>query len=316
MNDIAARGTGQAAAVPAGHWAVAADQRARPLWLRLAGPILSIAIILAVINAFGARDLVELWQSLPRSPLFWLTLAALWAAVPVADFVIYRALWGLPIVGLAALFRKAATNELVFGYTGELQFYVWARRNADIPGSPFGAVRDVSVLSALVGNVVTIALLIMALPVLGRTPINPWGPNLIWSAIALIGSSIAVILFRHRLFALSRAQFWGIAAVHLVRAILVIVLFGTLWYLVQPTVTLGWWVILAAARQFVTRLPFLPNKDLVFAGLTAQLLSGDTNLTDTVVLVATLFAAGQVLIGGALAVIDLVREALLRRSAS
>ncbi|MBN8808305.1 MAG: hypothetical protein J0I47_08730 [Sphingomonas sp.] len=314
MNDVAGT-VNEAAAVPAGHWAVAADQRARPLWLRWAGPILSIAIIGAVINAFGARDLVELWRSLPRSPLFWATLALLWAATPVADFLIFRGLWGLPLAGLAALFRKAATNELVFGYTGELQFYVWARRHADIPGSPFGAVRDVAVLSALVGNVVTIVLLAMALPVLGQARINPLGPDLVWSAIALIGSSMAVMLFRHRLFALSRWQFWRIAAIHLARAVIVTILFAILWYLVQPSIALGWWVVLAAARQFVTRLPFLPNKDLVFAGLTAQLLSGDPNLTDTVVLVATLFAAGQVLIGGALAVVDLVREAALRRKA-
>lgn len=314
MNDMA-RIAGHAEAVPAGHWATAADQRAAPAWLRWAGPVLSIAIIAAVANALGARDLAELGRMLPRAPGFWLVLGALLAAQPMADFLIFRGLWHLPAAGLAALFRKAATNELVFGYTGELQFYIWARRHAAIPGSPFGAVRDVAILSALVGNVVTIALLAMALPVLGEARLNPLGPHLVWAAIALIGSSIAVMLFRRRLFALSPDQFRRIAAIHLARAVVVTGLFGALWYLVQPQVAFGWWIVLAAARQFVTRLPFLPNKDLVFAGLAAELLSGDPNLTETVVLVATLFAAGQVLIGGALAVADLAREAAAQRSA-
>ena len=294
--------------VPMGHWAMVAAQRAGPAWLRAAGPLLSIGLIIAVANALGARDLTALWHRLPRMAGFWLLLGLLLSAQPGADFMIFRGLWRLPAAGLAALFRKAATNELLLSYTGELQFYLWARQHAAIPGSPFGMVRDVAMLSALVGNVVTIALLAIALPLLGEAWINPLGPHLIWAAIALIGSSLVLMMFRRRVFALSREQILRIAAIHLARAIAVTILFGALWHYVQPDVAFGWWVILAAARQFITRLPFLPNKDLVFAGLVAGLLSGDPDLTMTIALVATLFAAGQVLIGGVLGVADIVRE--------
>lgn len=294
--------------VPPGHWAMVAAQRAGPAWLRAAGPLLSIGLIIAVAHALGARDLTALWHRLPRTSGFWLLLGLLLSAQPIADFMIFRGLWRLPAAGLAALFRKAATNELLLSYTGELQFYLWTRQHAAIPGSPFGAVRDVAVLSALVGNVVTIALLAMALPLLGEAWINPLGPHLIWAAIALIGSSFVVMLFRRRLFSLTRDQIWRILAIHLGRAVGVTVLFGALWHEVQPEIAFGWWVILAAGRQFITRLPFLPNKDLVFAGLAAGLLSGDPDLTMTIALVATLFAAGQVLIGGILGVADISRE--------
>lgn len=312
MNDMT-RIAGSAAGVPAGHWAKAAEERAGPNWLRWAGPILSVGVIIAVVNALGARDLIQLWRHLPRTPGFWVLLCLLLAAQPIADFVIFRGLWRLPAAGLVALFRKTATNELVLGYSGELQFYLWARRHAQIPGSPFGAVRDVAVLSALVGNVVTIVLLATTLPMLGKAWINPLGPHLILAAIGLVGSSLVVMLFRRRLFALTRDQIWRIAAIHLARAVVVTLLLGATWHYLQPEIAFGWWVILAAARQFITRLPFLPNKDLVFAGLAAGILSGDPDLTLTIALVATLFAAGQVLIGGTLAVVDLAREASATR---
>ncbi|MES2097185.1 MAG: hypothetical protein V4459_10550 [Pseudomonadota bacterium] len=314
MTDIAQPVSGaDVAAAP--DWTAQAAERGSAPWVRWAGPLLSIVVILAVANALGARDLGELWRSVPTSPVFWLTLALLAAIQPVADFMIYRLLWRLPLAGLAALFRKSASNELLFGYSGELQFYIWARRHAAIPGSPFGAVRDVAVLSALVGNVVTIALLAMALPVLGQAQLGSMGPHLVLGAIVVIGSSIAVMLFRRKLFALSPAQFWRIALIHLVRAVAVTIVFGLLWYLVQPEVAFGWWIILAAARQFVTRLPFLPNKDLVFAGLTAELLHNVPHVAETIALVATMFVAGQVLIGATLAVTDLVGEASVRKGA-
>ena len=292
--------------VSLGDWA---KERTGPNWLRWLGPVLSVGLIVAVANALGARDLLALWFRLPRTPGFWALLALLLSVQPLADYLIFRGLWQLPLAGLIPLFRKAAANELVLSYTGELQFYLWARRHAKIPGSPFGAVRDVAVLSALTGNVITLVLLALALPMLGKAWINPLGPHLVWAAIALIGSSFVVMLFRRRLFALSRAQIRRIATIHLTRSIVVTILFGALWYYVQPSVALGWWIILAAARQFVTRLPFLPNKDLVFVGLAAGMLSGDPDLTMPIALVATLFAAGQVLIGGVLAVTDLLGEA-------
>lgn len=285
------------------------NERPGSNWLRWLSPILSVGLIIAVANALGARDLAALWLRLPRTPGFWALLALLLSVQPLADYLIFRGLWRLPIAGLAQLFRKAAANELVLSYTGELQFYLWARCHAKVQGSPFGAVRDVAVLSALTGNAVALVLLALALPMLGKAWINPLGPHLIWAAIALIGSSFVVMLFRRRLFALSRAQIRRIATIHLLRSIIVTILFGALWYYVQPSVALGWWVILAAARQFVTRLPFLPNKDLVFVGLAAGMLSGDPDLTMPIALVATLFAAGQVLIGGVLAVTDLMSEA-------
>ena len=292
-------------------WARDAGDRVAKPWLRWLGPVLSVAIIIAVADALGRRDLVVLWHMTPASWSFWLGMIVLLAIQPVADFLIFRGLWPLPLAGgLGALLRKSASNELLVGYSGELQFYLWARRHAAIPGSPFGAVRDVAVLSALAGNVVTLVLLIAAIALPGPLEFGAMNAPVLWSGVALVASSMLVMLFRGRLFALSRRQFWRIAIIHSLRAIAVILMVGLLWAMVIPTVSLGWWLLLAAARQFITRLPFLPNKDLVFAGLAASMLHDVPNIAETVALVAGMIFAGQVLIGAALAIADLAREAM------
>lgn len=310
MGNISRSVSGMEAAAVA-DWARDAGDRVATPWLRWLGPVLSVAIIVAVADALGRRDLVVLWHMTPASWSFWLGMIVLLAIQPIADFLIFRGLWPLPFAGgLGALLRKSASNELLVGYSGELQFYLWARRHAAIPGSPFGAVRDVAVLSALAGNVVTLVLLVAAIALPGPLEFGAMNAPVLWSGVALVASSMLVMLFRGRLFALSRGQFWRIAIIHILRAIAVILMVGLLWAMVIPTVSLGWWLLLAAARQFITRLPFLPNKDLVFAGLAASMLHDVPNIAETVALVAGMIFAGQVLIGAALAIADLGREAM------
>ncbi len=291
-------------------WAKETGERLPSRWIRWAGPILSIIIIAAVANMLGTRDLMSLWRMTPSSWSFWAGVAVFLSIQPVADFIIFRGLWRLPWSGLAALFRKSAANEVLFGYSGELQFYLWAKRHADIPGSPFGAVRDVAVLSAVTGNVVTIVLLLAALAVPGSLDLGPMSGAILWSAIVLVGSSLAVMLFRRRLLSVDRSQFWRIGAIHLARSIAVTVMVGLLWAMVMPGMAVGWWLMLAAARQFITRLPFLPNKDMVFAGIAAGMLHDVPHIGETVALVAGVIIVGQVTIGAVLTLFDLTREAM------
>jgi len=308
MTDLTRTAGGMETAAVA-EWARSAGERAVAPWARWMGPLFSIAVIVAVADALGRPDLAALWRMMPASWAFWAGAALFLSIQPVADFLIFRGLWPLPAAGLVALYRKSASNELLFGYSGEVQFYLWARRHARLPGSPFGAVRDVAVLSALAGNVVTIALLLAAIALPGALDFGPMSAPVLWSGVLLVGSSMAVMLFRRRLLAVGRGQFWRIGAIHLVRSLAMTLVLGLLWAMVAPGVSVGWWLLLAAARQFITRLPFLPNKDLVFAGVAAGMLHGTPDIAETVALVAAVVMAGQVLIGAVLALADLAREA-------
>lgn len=243
-------------------------------WLQWLGLGISAATVAAMFYQIRHVDLREAIALLPRTPGFWLVFALYYFGPVLAEWLIFRRLWRIPLSGLFALTRKYVGNELLLGYLGEAYFYIWARGRAAMTGSPFGAIKDVAILSALVGNVVTLAMLAIAYPVFNRLDAGTGGRTLYFSMAVLVASSLAAFIFRRRLFGLRSAELRFIAAVHFARVMAVILLAGLMWHLALPGIWLGWWVLLAALRQLLSRLPFLPNKDLAFAGL-ATLIAGD-----------------------------------------
>ncbi|WP_216075134.1 hypothetical protein, partial [Acinetobacter baumannii] len=75
---------------------------------------------------------------------------------PTFDYVIFKRLWHIPLAGLVALHKKRISNEVLFGYSGEAYFYAWARQRTQMVAAPFGAVKDVMILSAIAGNAITL----------------------------------------------------------------------------------------------------------------------------------------------------------------
>jgi hypothetical protein len=75
-----------------------------------------------------------------------------------------------------------------------------------------------------------------------------------------------------------------------------------------PIVDLSWWLLLGTLRQLVSRLPFLPNKDVVFAGMTAFLIGPGNNIVSAMALMASLILAAHLLVGMVLGSIELMRE--------
>ncbi|WP_447407187.1 hypothetical protein, partial [Clostridium perfringens] len=79
-----------------------------------------------------------------------------------------------------------------------------------------------------------------------------------------------------RLFSLSRPDLRFVIFVHTARIATTTLLAATLWHLLLPAVALEWWIVLAATRLLLSRLPFMPNHDVVFAGV-ATFLVGATS---------------------------------------
>jgi uncharacterized protein YqgC (DUF456 family) len=82
-----------------------------------------------------------------------------------------------------------------------------------------------------------------------------------------------------------------------------------MWHSALPDVDLSLWVLLAAVHLLVTRLPFVPNKDLVFAGAALFLVGHDGQVAELIALIATMILTMHLLIGGVLAVADLIDTA-------
>lgn len=262
------------------------------------GLLLSIVVVLAA--AFAYRDLK--WQTVeamvPRTWPFWIVFGLYYMQGTVLEWIIFRRLWHIPFwAGILAQMRKLVSNELVLGYLGEAQFYAWARARANLTSAPFGAIKDVAILSALTGNAATILMLIVAWPVVASGRLGMPMRDVFISLAVVLATSCVILVLRKKLFSLDRRELLFITAMHVIRTILFIVLSAALWHLVLPEVSLGLWIVLATMRMLVSRLPLIPNKDIVFAGLAVFLLGHDLEIAALMTMMAVITLGAHVLAG-------------------
>jgi hypothetical protein len=277
-------------------------------WTRWAGPLFSVVILAVVGVQLRKFDFSHFVMPMPRSPGFWLAFLLAYLVQPASEWIIFRRLWRLPLEGFVALLRKLVSNSILLGYMGEVYFYAWARRNARITAAPFGAIKDVSILSALTGNLVTLAMVAISAPLFRSLHLGLDGKAFILSTVFVTILSLAMLVLRKRLFTLPRDELLHITAIHLARIVATILLSAVMWHLLLPTVGLNWWLLLATLRQLVSRLPFLPNKDVVFAGLAVFFVGNDANIASAMALMAGLILAANLIVGAVLGAGELLRE--------
>ncbi len=269
------------------------------------GTVMSLALLGAVImqlRTLGFHSLIDL---VPSSVAFWITFAAYYLSGPASEWFIYHRLWRIPAAGLGALLRKFVSNELLLGYLGEAQFYAWARSRTKMTAAPFGTIKDVTLLSGLTGNIATLVMLVMTWPLISTQILGAGTTTLFASLSVVLGSSLIVLLFRRQLFSLPTRELWIIAAVHFARVFMVVGLAALMWHLVLPKIAISIWYVLSTLRLLVSRLPFLPNKDVVFAGVAAFMLGPHAQIAALITMIAGILLLTHLVVGGALAIADL-----------
>jgi hypothetical protein len=280
----------------------------------IASALISVALLVVIAHQFRNMTFASIEAMIPRTVGFWLIFAAWYLVSPVCEWVIYRRLWTLPLSGIGALLRKLVSNELLLGYLGEAQFYAWARSRVNMTAAPFGAIKDVTVLSALVGNVFTVAILIPTWPLLRS---NEFGPELHTVFISLgvvLASSFAILLFRRKLFSMSRPELRFIVLVHLFRTVAQLGLAALMWHWVLPAVPLHLWLILSTLRMLVSRLPLVPNKEVVFAGIALMVLGQEADIASLLAMIAAITLAAHLVVGASFGLAGVVEQATAARA--
>lgn len=280
----------------------------RRRWADWAARGIALALLVAIIFQLEDAGTALIYAVLPDGPLFWLCLAASYLALPAADWAIFRRLWRLPVSGFPVILRKRIVNELLLSYGGEVYFYLWARRRAALTAAPFGAIKDVNILSALAANILTLALVAAALPFAHTLP-GLHGLAGLLSAGAVVLTSLLLLLLGRRVFTLDRADLAWVFQVHGLRLIATHLLLAVAWSIALPAVPLGLWIVLTALRLLVSRLPFLPGKDLLFAAAAAFLVGQESAVAALMAVTAAIMLAAHVLLGVLLAIWGLVEEA-------
>ena len=268
--------------------------------------LVSVALLAMIGHEANGLDLAHIKALIPSSPAFWAIYAVYFLAVPISEWIIYRRLWNLPVSGLSALLRKLVSNELLLGYLGEAQFYAWARSRINMVTAPFAAIKDTAILSAFTGNIITLVMLVAAWPLffsgVGGMEMRS---TFIGLGVVLV-TSFAIMLFRQRLFSLPRADLNFIATVHVVRTLGKLALGAVLWHMVLPQVALSLWLLLSTLRMLVSRLPLVPNKDVVFAGLAVFLLGHEVEIASLMAMMAGLVLFSNIVTGAAFSLADLI----------
>lgn len=302
MSDSSANATLAQPPLPA---AAEPAQSALRKWGAYLGPAISAAILIAVLIELRKLNWGIVQAILPTNPVIWLVFLVSYFLSPMGDFLIFRRLWRIPAAGILPLLKKLVGNELLLGYIGEVYFYDWARRHVKMEGSPFGAVKDVAILSALAGNIMTVIMLALTWPVIGTLGLGI-SANIMAASLGLVLVTSAVIMFfRNGLFSLSSRDLWFVFGVHCTRIVLKTGLTALTWALILPEAPLTSWLLLSTVRLLLSRLPFLPNKDIAFAGVTALLVGAQVKTGVMIAMLSMLTISMHVVLFIALLLIDL-----------
>ena len=269
-------------------------------WSTWLSRFLSGAFLVAMALQLVEMDTNQLHNALPQNLWFLPVLLALYFALPIADWIIFRRLWALPVSGFLILLAKRIGNEVLISYSGEVYFYLWARKRTDLSAAPFGAIKDVNILSALAANLIALTLLLVTYPLISQLNFGEYTDASVITAAIFLVLSFAVLLFSRRVFTLERNALWWIFGVHVIRLTAGVLLCALLWFIILPGPHLGFWLILSMIRLLVGRLPFLPNKEALFAVIAVFLVGQDSAVSTLITLTATSILALHFLVASIL----------------
>jgi hypothetical protein len=294
------------ATTPFVHLDLPALKPERKLWSTWLSRILSGAFLVAIVLQLGQIDAQQLQDALPQNLWFLPVLLALYFALPVADWIIFRRLWALPASGFFILLAKRIGNEVLISYSGEVYFYLWARKRSDLTAAPFGAIKDVNILSALAANLVALLLLALTYPFVSQLNLGAYTDTSVICAAAILLMSFVILLFSRRVFTLERTQLWWIFGIHILRLSAGVLLCALLWFIILPGPHFGFWLVLSMIRLLVGRLPFLPNKEALFAVIAVFLVGQDSAVSTLITLTATSILALHVIVAAMLGALALL----------
>ena len=251
-------------------------------WLKLSGPIFLVAIgaLLAYqLSRVGWAGHEPVDPDLASGSIccFW---SSTWHS-RVSMRSIFARIWRCGFWRLlppACL--KHVYNQDVVELSGEAYFYVWStKRLGRNPGQTLRTIKDVSILSAVAGYVVTLALppVWLWLGSLGPRQGLPMRETLVvgWIAPLLLCAIVAVVVgARRAIFFLPGKTLLEVSGIHLARILVMNAVTVAQWMVVMPDQPWrAWWTLLAVSN-IVGRLPSLFSNNLIFVAAGIEMSVG------------------------------------------
>ncbi len=231
-----------------------------------------VAYLVYKLSQVGWLDVA---QSLPTTPWFYVFFVLRFLALPVSELAIYEIVWSTPLVRHFFVFiRKRVYNFAVMGYSGEAFLTLWARRRLHLSDKTIiVGVKDNNLLSAFASNAATVVMIVVLATNGGlQAGLDAFpGAGWLFALAFMTASTLAVLVavFREKLIALPPGVMPRLLSVHGARQLLIILLHAAMYASALPGAPLMAWITFIALQLVLSRIPFLPNQDIVY--LTAAL---------------------------------------------
>ncbi len=239
-------------------------------WIRLGRAASLLAVLVWLAYKVSGIGWQAVWISRPRTPWFYVVWLGLYLQLPLVEALVFRVLWRVPVGrSLLSLVHKRTLNQDVVSGLGEAFFFIWTRRHVGLPARLIvGVLKDNLIASSLASWVSLTVLVLCAAPMLLSAVMADTHPLFVIGA-ALLAVLLVVlgVRFRRTILTLRPRTVLYLSTVHLGRFLLLVFALQVLqWWVVVPDAPLSLWAGMLVVATVVSRMPFIPAKDLVGIG--------------------------------------------------
>lgn len=157
------------------------------------------------------------------------------------------------------------------GYSGELVLMQWAAKSLSVSGKQiFKDIRDMNIISSAASTFVALGMLLILIT---TDKIRAFDYIFSWNSgdyIIMAGVGVAIIWaglrFRKYLFSMAFNIAGPVFLLHAIRMVLIYCAQILQWYIVLPDIGLDIWFTFLSVNIIISRIPFIPNAELVSTG--------------------------------------------------
>lgn len=256
---------------------------------------LIIIYLIREVLKIGWRETLTL---LPVQPWFYILFLVLYFALPISEYFIYKIVWPINFRNsISAFITKKIYNNSIVGYSGDFYLSWWASQSlGKSKKEALSVVKDNAILSTVGSSLFAVIMLVLFL-VFGDKPerfINT--SYLSYSILALVVLLLVALVlpkkFRQKIFQLGFKVSLSIVGIHFVRLLFLGTIQIVQWQIVMPDINLATWITYVALQIITTRIPLVPNRDLLFMAMGIELAS---TLNLPLAAITALFLASNIL---------------------
>lgn len=162
------------------------------------------------------------------------------------------------------------------GYSGEVYLFLWARKNLKLKDSAIlKTIKDNNIISSVASTLVTV-LLLGIFVFTDQIKLLDWihlqNKLYIYGGITLLIILVLLIIrFRHLVISMPLKSAGIVFALHFARLIIGQTIQVLQWYIALPSIPFYVWFTFISFQIIMTRIPFLPNNDLIFLGASIKM---------------------------------------------